>query len=1071
MDVIKLLCILKRNKVRLSDDTVYPFPYFLTNKKLAMFKTFMNCFQKRKRFYYFLLILLIPFNSFAQQKITVKGTVVSDSNQVLSRVSIKSIGSQSGTTTDANGSFLIKVNKGTTLLFSFIDYETKEIKVENEDKILNVQLSSKKSILSDVIVVGYGTQRKTTLTGSVVAIKGDVIQKATAPNLSNSLAGRLPGLVVVTRTGEPGNDASMLQIRGVNTLGDNSPLIIVDGIANRGLDRIDPSSIESISVLKDASAAIYGSAAANGVILITTKRGASGKPQLQVNMHEGWNTPTVLPKMADAASYAQMINEIKYYAGTPARYTAAEIQKFKDGSEPWLYPNTDWFKATIKPYSAQRYISATLSGGTDAVKYFVALGSNFQDGIYYNSASNYSQVNFLSNLDVKVSKNIRLSFDLTGRQQNTNKPGAAGDGARDPYWAMNRAYPYLPARWPNGLPGPDVEYGANSTVIVTDATGYQKNTEYIIQGKAKLDINIAAIPGLTLTGIIAVDRDIQMNKHFTKPWYLYTWDRESYDANKQPVLVKGKRGPDQPTLSEATSNGGTTTFNGLINYTKTIGSNHAINILAGTERILVNSLNFSASRNYFTSAAIDELFAGGDLLKDNWGMSSSSARIGYFGRFNYAYKSKYLAEFVWRYDGSYIFPQNKRYGFFPGVSLGWRISQENFWKTAVPVVNELKIRGSWGKTGNDRIEANQFLSSYGFSSTAVFNQNVAVKGLSELRIPNPNVTWEVANQSNIGFDAQLFNGKINVTADYFYNLRTNILWWKNASVPATTGLSLPRQNIGKVANRGFELMVGYNNKIGDFTYSVSINGAYTKNKILFWDETPGVPEYQKSTGYPVGSALYYHAIGIFRDQKAVDAYPHWAGARPGDIKFEDKNGDGKIDGLDMVRDDKTDVPTFTGGGSLDLGYKNFYTSILVQGAAGAERSYRTFSGEAGNFLMDDVVGRWTEKNIDAVKPRTWNRSLEYWMTDGAPNNTYWLRSSNYIRLKNIEVGYNLPKILINKIKVQGIRIYVSGQNLITKTPMKDWDPESPNNSPGSIWVNSQVYPLNKTYTVGLSIKF
>lgn len=1034
-------------------------------------KTLSNSFLKRKRFLYLFLLLLFSFNSFAQQKITVKGVVISDSNQVLSSVSIKAIGSTTGTTTDANGAFTININKGSTLVFSFIDFESKEFKVESEGTALNVQLTSKKSILSDVIVVGYGTQKRTTLTGSVVAIKGDVIQKATAPNITNSLAGRLPGLVVVTRTGEPGNDASMLRIRGVNTLGDNSPLIIVDGIANRGLDRIDPASIESISVLKDASAAIYGSAAANGVILITTKRGTTGKPQIQVNMNQGWNTPTVLPKMADAANYAQMINEIKQYAGEPDRYTAAEIQKYKDGSDPWLYPNTDWFKATVKPLSAQRYINATLSGGTEGVKYFVSLGSNFQDGIYYNSASNYSQVNFLSNLDVKVSKNIRLSIDLTARQQNTNKPGAAGDGARDPYWAMNRAYPYLPARWPNGMPGPDVEYGANSTVIVTDATGYVHNKEYIVQGKAKLDIVIPWITGLTVTGIASVDRNIQTNKQFTKPWYLYTWDRVSYDANNQPILVKGKRGPDQPTLSQGMFNTGTTTFNALINYSHTIATSHLINILVGSERIVNTFQGLSASRNYFTSTTLDELFAGGDLLKDNNGFSGSSARLGYFGRFNYSYKSKYLAEFVWRYDGSYIFPKDKRYGFFPGISLGWRISEENFWKTAVPFVNELKIRGSWGKTGNDRIEANQYLASYGFSNTAVFNQNVAAKALSELRIPNPNVTWEVANQSNIGFDAQMLNGRLSVTADYFYNLRTNILWWKNASVPATTGLSLPRQNIGKVANRGFEIMLGYNNKIGDLTYNISINGAYTKNKILYWDETPGVPEYQKSTGFPVGSSLYYHAIGIFKDQKAVNDYPHWAGARPGDIRFEDVNKDGTIDGLDRVRDDKTDVPTFTGGWNLDLGYKNFYTSILVQGAAGAERSYRTFSGEAGNFLMDDVVGRWTETNIDAVKPRTWNRSKEYWMTDGAPNNTYWLRSSDYLRLKNIEVGYNFPKTVINKMGLQGIRVYVSGQNLLTKTPMKDWDPESPNDSPSSIWVNSQVYPLNKTYTIGLSVKF
>lgn len=327
-------------------------------------------------------------------------------------------------------------------------------------------------------------------------------------------------------------------------MGDNSPLIVVDGISNRSIDRLDPSDIQNITVLKDASAAIYGAQAANGVILITTKRGASGKLQVDVNLNAGLTTPTVLPKMADAATYAQLINEIKHYANEPLRYTDEEIQKFKDGSDPWNYPNTDWFKETVKPWSKQNYQNVSISGGSETLRYLVSIGHNYQDGMYYNSATNYSQVNFRSNIDAKLSKNIRLSVDLQGNQEKRNYSGITGDGALNPFWAMNRAYPYLPAKWPNGLPGPDVEYGANSTVIVTDATGYDKNIAYIMQSNVKLDITIPWVSGLSITGNLAIDKNIQTRKLFMKPWYLYTLT--GFDANNEPILVKGKRGRRNP---------------------------------------------------------------------------------------------------------------------------------------------------------------------------------------------------------------------------------------------------------------------------------------------------------------------------------------------------------------------------------------------------------------------------------------------------------------------------------------------------------------------------------------------
>ena len=984
-----------------------------------------NLYMKH-HFYKGLLLLAFLFmtqmNALAQTGVT--GTVTSsETGEALPGVSIVVKGTTTGTITDVEGNYTINVpDENSILVYSFIGTTTQEVNV-NGRSVIDIQLVTDTQSLDEVVVVGYGEQKKATATGSISSVEGENLQKSPATNITNTLAGRLPGLVAVTRTGEPGNDNSMLRIRGSNTLGNNSPLIVIDGIANRDMSRLKPADIETLTVLKDASAAIYGAQAANGVILITTKRGSVGKLQVNVNLNKGWSAPTVLPEMADAASYAQMINEIKYYAGQPARYTPEEIQKFRDGSDPLLYPNTDWFAETVKPLSPQHYADISLSGGTERLQYFVSLGTNYQDGMYYNSASNYSQADFRTNIDANLSDNIRLGLNLSGRQENRNYPGITGQGQLDPFWAMNRAYPYLPARWPNGLPGPDVEYGANPTVIVTDETGYDRDKRYIMQSNLSLDVTIPWINGLSITGNAAFDKNIRNRKQFQKPWDLYTWDRQTYDENNEPVLIKGKRGFPEPRLTQSMSDGTRTTLNALINYNRNIADNHNLKLLIGTEWSKGESMDFWAFRRNFASTVIEQMDAGGDYLKNNGGSARADARLNYFGRVNYDYFEKYLFEFVWRYDGSFIFPADTRFGFFPGVSLGWRISEEDFWKNNISFIDELKMRASWGQTGNDRIAPYQYLSSYGYNGTHVFNQNTEVNAVRELRIPNPNVTWEVANQSNVGFDGRMFNGRFNFSADYFHNLRTNILWWRNASVPATTGLTLPQENIGEVVNQGFEFQVGYNNAIGDFNYAVSVNGAHSKNKIKFWDETPGVPDYQMSTGRPMNAQLYYEAIGIFRDQAAVDAYPHWPGARPGDIIFEDVNKDGEINGLDRVRNDKTDLPTFTGGMSIDLGYKNFYAAILLQGAAGAERSYRTFSGEAGNFLMDDVEGRWTEDNIDATKPRTWNRSLEYWMTDGAPNNTYWLRSSDYMRLKSLEIGYNIPDALITKAGIEALRIY------------------------------------------------
>jgi TonB-linked SusC/RagA family outer membrane protein len=995
-----------------------------------------------------------------QQQILVTGTITdATTGQPMVGVNISVRGTTTGVITDANGKYSLTspVDREAFLIFSFIGYTSQEIAVAGRT-VIDVALASGISALEEVVVVGYGTTKKATVTGAISTVSGTSLQSAPTINFSNALAGRLPGLVSVSRSGEPGRDGATLRIRGVNTLGDNSPLVVIDGIANRDLNGINSEDVESITVLKDASAAIYGAQAANGVILITTKRGTVGKPLFTVTYNQGVSAPTVLPKMADAPTYATMVNEVQSYRNNPPQYTAEQIQAYGDGSDPWLYPNTDWFADTYKPTSAYNNANMMLTGGSDKLKYFFSLGYRYQDGNYRNSATNYSQFNFRSNIDGKVTDNITIGIDFAGRQENRNYPTR---DAGTIFGSAMRSFPTMPSYWPNGLPGPDIERGENPVVMATSATGYDKSILYVMESNLRLGINIPWVKGLSLNGNASIDKNIGNGKLWQTPYMLYGWDRTTYDENGVPVLTGGYKYYSEPRLTQRMSDSQRTTLNGLINYERTF-SNHFVKVLAGVERIEGYAMNFWAFRRYYVSTVSQQLFAGGDLEKDNNGSASNSARMSYFGRFNYSYLNKYLAEFVWRYDGSYIFPSASRFGFFPTVSLGWKISEEAFWQDNITAIGSFKIRGSWGQTGNDRIEPYQYLSSYGYSSPYIFNQNLEVKTLAELRIPNENVTWEVANQSNIGFDAVMFDDKFNVSFDYFYNLRENILWQRNASVPGSTGLSLPRENIGKVKNSGVEVLFGYKNTAGSFSYQFSLNGAYQKDEILFWDETPGVPEYQKSTGRPMNSRLLYQSIGVFKDQAAVDAYPHWENARPGDIIFKDVNNDGEINALDQVRNDKTDLPRFTGGFDANLAYKNFYANILFQGAAGATTIHYSNSGLFGNFMQQDADGRWTEENPSSTKPRAWNFSEEYWMADYDINNTYFLRSTDYLRLKNIEIGYNLPATINKKLGIEGLRIFVSGTNLLTFTKLLDYDPETSGYS---------QYPPVKVYNAGISLTF
>ncbi|MCC5936775.1 MAG: TonB-dependent receptor [Lunatimonas sp.] len=1027
----------------------------------------------------------------------VTGTVISgEDNLPLPGVSVLVKGTTRGGVTDIDGEFRVSLQPGDNILvFSFVGFTPFEAEVGSRSN-MQVTLMPDMQSLSEVIVVGYGEQKKETITGSVATVKGAELVKSPAMNLTNSIAGRMAGVIAVNRSGEPGYDGSGIRIRGSNTLGNNDALIVIDGIPARagGIERLNPNDIETISVLKDASAAIYGARAANGVILVTTKRGKSGKPELTYQFNQGFAQPTVIPRMADAAQYGEMLNDLNVYelpvsewrgatdafraTGTYTRpngqvrtapFSPNALEMHRAGTDPWNYPNTDWFDATLKPWSPQTRHNLQLNGGGENIRYLASLGYQNQDAYYRNSATGYKQYDMRLNLDAKVNEYIDLQMGVLARQEYRFFP-TRGAGAI--FRMQMRGKPHEPAFWPDGRPGPDIENGENPVVITTNATGYDRDTRDYFQTNGAINIKIPGVEGLKFQGTASVDKLSRFQKRWETPWILYQRGSGFEADGVTPVLVPSERGPAEPRLRQSNNNQLNIMLGGIFTYDKKI-DDHGLNFLAGVNKETVDGDDFWAYRRFFISPAIDQMFAGGDAEKDNGGGGFERARLNYFGRMAYNYKEKFLFEFLWRFDGSYIFPEETRFGFFPGVMGGWVVSEEDFWKNNVPVMDFFKVRGSWGQMGNDQIffggalQEYQFLSTYGFRSHIL--ENNEAKTLFETRVPNNQITWEVANNSNIGVEGSLLDGKIFFELDYFYNKRTNILWQRNASVPQTSGLAslLPAENIGEVENKGFDFNVGYRGQKGDLQYSISANGGYAYNRILFWDEPPGAPDWQRSTGLPMNTpAPVYLYDGVFATEEEIAANTLDYSAitnqlRPGDMKFVDFDGDGRITPNDRVRMDRNNIPRFQGGVNMNAQWRNFDLSVLFQGAAGAIALVSLGeSGNIGNYLLEFYENRWTIDNPSTEYPRIANRSDQYFSS----GNDFWWRSSDYIRLKNLEVGYTVPSQFGNRFGISNLRFYVNGLNLLTWDKLKVYDPESDN-------ATGQYYPQARIINGGLSVTF
>jgi TonB-linked SusC/RagA family outer membrane protein len=1002
-----------------------------------------------------LLIFLCPFSLTAQIKRQFTGSVVdSVTGRGLPGVSIIVKGSNRGASTGADGTFSVQAVVGDALVISNISYEKKEVHLTGQTD-LNIVLAERVSALEEAVVVGYGTQRKATLTGAVATINNKQLKRSPALNLSNALAGQLPGVIASNRSGEPGRDNSTILIRGRSTTGDNSPLVVVDGIQGvSGWERINPNDIESISVLKDASAAIYGAQAANGVILITTKRGASGKPTINYTFNQGLSQPTRVPKMASSAVFGEFVNELLAKDLQPPRWTEAELKKFADGSDPINYPSVNWYNEILKPSTFQSMHNLALRGGSENIKYSISGSYSNQDGLFKKGSTNFKTYALRTNLDAQVNKNIKVSFDMNAGIDDGNYPNSSTTNT----FGRMLVVPWIPVYWPNGLPSAGIERGDNPAVMVTDATGnINDNTQrYLL--KAGFDINLPFIKGLGTDGYFSYTNNSNFNKNFQKPWTVY-----DYNSVSNKYVPVGGGGILAPQLRETTNRDRRSLFNFRIKYERRF-NDHNINTFIAAEQENAITTGFSAFRRNFLTPAIDQLFAGSLAGQEATGSASERGRKNFFGRVGYGFKDKYLVDFNFRYDGSSIFPPGNQFGFFPGVAFAWRMGKEKFIEDKFNFIDDLKLRASYGKVGNDRVAPFQYLQSYtlgmvGYNFGATPTQSL---GLTAGVNPNPNITWEVLKTANLGMDGLFLKGLFGFSLDIFRQERSNILATRDLAIPSYTGLNLPNENIGVVRNNGIELELNHKKTINKFSYRVSGNVAYVKSKVIYISEASNVPTWQKAEGHSIGAQNYLNAIGIIRTKAELDAVPKVLGTKIGDLKYEDVNGDGMITFLDNVRLDRTNTPEVTFGLNFTVDYKNFSLFANFAGQTKAWQYIHENARLAVNTREELLVNRYRPGSMDSKYPIL---PLLDTRTDvSGLSSTFWLRDATFVRLKTLELGYSLPQSVLSRLGISGLRFYMNGNNLITVDKMKIYDPEGSDE-------RGNFYPQSKIYNFGLNLIF
>jgi TonB-linked SusC/RagA family outer membrane protein len=1026
------------------------------------------------------------FGNDSQQQSVVTGKVTdSASGEVLPGVSVIVKGTTVGTATSVDGNYSISAPRNSALIFSFIGYTTEEVAVGNRS-VVNVSLKQDITDLDEVVVVGYGTQKRANVVGAVASVDGDQLKTLPAVNVANAISGLIPGTTVIQQTGEPGQMQPRILVRGRTTINsggnrtdyrsETAPLVVIDGVPGRSLEEIDPNDIASLSVLKDASAAIYGATAANGVILIQTKSGVEGKPRLNYQFYEGFMSPTVIPEVTNAAEYATMLSEYQIAQGKARRYSDKDIELFGNGKDPWEHPNTNWYKDLIKNVTSARRHNITLDGGAKGMKYYVSLGLKDDDAFYKVSTTKYKQYNVRTKLELPINEWLKTGIELAGFLTDRTYPYKSADAI------VGQSTRLVPTNWswwpklgPNGeknlYPGPDIEYGDNPVETSTFSAGKNEQKTYRLLSTFNATITVPFVKGLSFSGSYSWDHTSYYNKAFYKPWTLYYPNWASATRNSEGYITDM---PLTPTLRGLSSPENGERYDRTINQTGMINANfarkfgdHNISLFAGFEQYQSDWNYFYAYRKYYISSIIQTMDAGNAKDQNITGSASVYARKSYIGRATYDYKGKYLAEFVFRADGSLKFPKDNRWGYFPGVLLGWRASEEDFWKSALPFINYFKLRASYGMMGMDPGSSFQFMDKYGIGTGMTFGTGGAIQTVvGPPSVANPNITWEKQTTYNVGFDSKFLASLFHLNMEVFYNRREDILVTKDASVPNFTGLSLPQENLGIVDNRGIEVDAGVHKAINNnLRVDVTANFSFNRNDVVSMDEPVKAKPWQQLEGHPFGAWLMYDAIGIFKDQAEVDAtVAKVANTKPGDVKFRDVSGDGQITGDDMILIDRVDAPETFYGGNISVTWKEFSLSVQIQGQGKfLKRSqYDNRRGEAGNYYQWQFDNRWTPTNNVTDIARAYNRDDLYWSPD-VRMSTYWLENSAYCRLKNAILNYAIPTKFYSKLGISRASVYVSGNNLaLLYTANKKWDPEV---------LNPGVYPAMRTFAIGANITF
>ena len=1002
-----------------------------------------------------------------QQSQTITGTVFDGSGEPLPGVSIKVKGATVATLTDVNGRYNITVSgSDAVLVYSFLGFAPQEIKVGNRAEI-SVTLAETATSIEEVVVVGYGTQKKETLTGSVVAVSGDKLLKTPASTIGRSLAGRLPGVRIRDVGGRPGEDA-IVDVRGFSS--GSGALIIVDGIEQQGF-QIDPNEVESISVLKDALAAIYGNNASGGVILITTKQGVNAEPRIRYSGSVGFQNFTVYPDMVNAAEFAELYDESDVNQNkSTVTFGAAAIQKFREGTDP-AYKSYDWADIMLRENAPMTQHNLNVRGGTEKIKYFASLGYLNQKALYSASDMGFERYNFRTNLSVKIAERLTFDAQLGGRMQNSHGP-LADDGTI----FGNGVTGTNPNRspWAN-----DDEANHYAVSIVADnmlakmneeVAGYNKSETNFFNGQFVLKYDLP-VDGLSLKALYSYKLENVVSRRFAKQYNLYRYDK----ATDSYVVAQSQNTPSNLTRNDTQNKESLLQFSA--NYNRRFAEKHNVEAMFTYEQKESLYETLSAFRQ-FDIDALDQINAGVEnSYLTNSGSQAEGATASFVGRINYDYEQKYLLTVLARYDGSALFDKDHRWGLFPAVALGWRISEESFIKDNTGILDNLKLRLSWGKMGDvNGVAGFSYLTGYTYPGAHYyyFDNTAAVTSLDYSGLANPTLTWPESQIYNIGLDFSLWGKKLEGSVDVFDRRQTGTPATRYLSLPNTFGVSMPQENLNSTETRGFELVLGTTGAVNDVWYSIQGNMSWARTKNKYIEQAPAINSYSNwadNRSERWANIVYgYKCVGQFWYQREINAWAVQDGngnrtLMPGDLKYEDLNGDHVIDEQDIQPIGRTPDPEIYFGLDLSAEWRGFDLSALFQGATNYSVNISSTALNNGGTAYTAYLDRW--RRVDPYDPNSDWIPGKYPSTyeGGKPSNTrnssFNIVDMYYIRLKSLELGYSFPKKWLEQVRINDLRVYVSGTNLWTVSPHPFSDPETPG------W----YYPIIKVWNIGVNLTF